>query len=29
MSILVEPKDVQAMTDLDLVIESRVSPGAE
>ena len=28
-AILVEPKDVQAMTDLDLVIESRVSPGAE
>lgn len=28
-AILVEPKDVQAMTDLDLVIENRVSPGAE
>lgn len=28
-AILVEPKDVQAMTDLGLVIENRVSPGAE
>ena len=28
-AILVEPKDVQAMTDLEMVIENRVSPGAE
>lgn len=28
-AILVEPKDVQAMTDLGLVIEERVAPGAE
>ena len=28
-AIIVEPKDVQAMTDLGLVIEQRVAPGAE
>ncbi|HEV2528177.1 MAG TPA: ABC transporter substrate-binding protein [Thermomicrobiales bacterium] len=28
-AVLVEPKDVQAMTDLGLVIEQQVSPGAE
>jgi len=28
-AILVEPKDVQAMTDLGLVIENSVSPGSE
>ncbi len=28
-AILVQPKDVQAMTDLEMVIENRVSPGSE